>query len=427
MALPKASGVTAPLKPEASVPVKPGAVPPVKPGTTAPVRTEAVAAVKPAAVAPVKNGTTAPVKAMAVAPGKPGAVAPVDNGTTAPVKAVAVAPVKPAALAPVKNGTTAPVKAVGVAPVKSGAVVPVKNGTTALVKAVDVAPVKPGAVAPVRNGTTAPVKAVGVASVKPGAVAPVKNGTTAPVKPGAVAPLKPVQRVFPSTLDEAAALATIKPGATMAATVKPGTVPAEDNDARVALPPTSGGPVKPAVFTNDTPLYFPPKYPPGANYREYIAIDPNAMVTLSPNRPSAVRRAGEWIPGRATYYGSSKAIEKAYAAAGVGEPGMWGVIEDGSCGFTEREGASGKRLPYPIDMYAAAADTNIDYPGSCGRCYQVRRAGKNKGRVNEFGAFNSGLQQGESLAHSYIFIHCLLLLQVLESDGGSDQSGQRHR
>ena len=51
---------------------------------------------------------------------------------------------------------------------------------------------------------------------------------------------------------------------------------------------------------------------------------------------------------------------------------MWGVIEDGACGYTEVDEDGDKKLPYPIDVYAAAADTNVDYPGSCGRCYQVR-------------------------------------------------------
>ena len=29
-------------------------------------------------------------------------------------------------------------------------------------------------------------------------------------------------------------------------------------------------------------------------------------------------------------------------------------------------------LPYPKEMYAALAQTDPDYPGSCGRCYEVR-------------------------------------------------------
>jgi cullin-associated NEDD8-dissociated protein 1 len=121
------------------------------------------------------------------------------------------------------------------------------------------------------------------------------------------------------------------------------------------------------------PLYFAPQHPkgpdgkPSKDYREIIAIDPNTKVEVSPNRPNADRPAGAWIPGRATFYGATKAWEEGYAKAGKGEPGMWGVIEYGSCGYTESDG----KLPYPIDYYIAAADTNEDYPGTCGRCYQV--------------------------------------------------------
>jgi hypothetical protein len=193
--------------------------------------------------------------------------------------------------------------------------------------------------------------------------------TTAPVKLPAVLPVKPAA---------ATATATAKPGSLRdnITAASEETLPLEPGPAG-PVRPAGAGPAKPAVFTPKTPLYFAPKHPlgpdgkPSKDYREVITIDPNTKVTVSPNRPNADRPAGGWIPGRATFYGSSRAIEKAYEAAGIGEPGMWGVIEDGSCGFTELEGANGKNLPYPIDMYAAAADSNIDYAGSCGRCYQV--------------------------------------------------------
>ena len=76
-------------------------------------------------------------------------------------------------------------------------------------------------------------------------------------------------------------------------------------------------------------------------------------------------QAGVWISGRATFYGTSPQIESAYS--GFRGNGSFGVIEDGACGFTN----SDKSLPFPRDIYAAVADTNADYPGSCGRCYQV--------------------------------------------------------
>jgi hypothetical protein len=138
-------------------------------------------------------------------------------------------------------------------------------------------------------------------------------------------------------------------------------------------------PAPPTIITPSTPLYLAPKHPKGPDgkptkdYREIIAIDPNTNVTVSPNRPSADRAAGAWIPGRATFYGISATYERARLAAGRGKPGDYGVIEDGSCGFTEIDEEGNKKLPYPIDAYIAAADTNIDYPGTCGRCYQVRK------------------------------------------------------
>jgi len=69
----------------------------------------------------------------------------------------------------------------------------------------------------------------------------------------------------------------------------------------------------------------------------------------------------------ATYYGTDERIEASHVACG--EPaGQFGIIAQGSCGYTNSDGS----LPFPKEIYAAAADTNEDYPGSCGRCYQVR-------------------------------------------------------
>ena len=378
-----------PTKRRVTAPVKPSTTALAKPGTTAPVKTETVAPVKPGAVAPVKTETVAPVKPGAVAPSKTIATAPMKPGSTTPVKPGAVGPAKPKVTVPVQRGFTDALEEPGVlAPVKPATTAPVKTGVTL-----------PAAITPVQRGFVNGLEEPGVTEPveKPAATVPGGTGVAGlvavPVKPGpspaassAGVPTATtrVQRVFPpSIISEAAALATIKPSAT----VRSGTAPEVEDAAGLALPGgtrpagrPSAGPTKPVVFTEDAPLYFAPKYPPGPDgkpkdYREVIAIDPNTTVTVSPNRPSADRRAGGWIPGRATFYGASKAIDKAYAEAGIGEPGMFGVIEDGSCGFTELEGADGKNLPYPIDMYAAAADTNIDYAGSCGRCYQVRKMG----------------------------------------------------
>ena len=36
------------------------------------------------------------------------------------------------------------------------------------------------------------------------------------------------------------------------------------------------------------------------------------------------------------------------------------------------EGVTYDNLPYPKEMLAALANTDEDFPGSCGRCYEVR-------------------------------------------------------
>lgn len=42
----------------------------------------------------------------------------------------------------------------------------------------------------------------------------------------------------------------------------------------------------------------------------------------------------------------------------------------GAQNFTE--GVTYDNVPYPKDMLAAVANIDEDYPGSCGRCYEVR-------------------------------------------------------
>jgi cullin-associated NEDD8-dissociated protein 1 len=102
------------------------------------------------------------------------------------------------------------------------------------------------------------------------------------------------------------------------------------------------------------------------NFTNYL----NTTVAISPKRPSADVPTGDWISGRATFYGTDERVEASRVACG--EPaGQFGILAQGSCGYTTSDGS----LPFPRNMYAAAADSNEDYPGSCGRCYQVRLAG----------------------------------------------------
>lgn len=110
-----------------------------------------------------------------------------------------------------------------------------------------------------------------------------------------------------------------------------------------------------------------PEYVPTNKYRTTSFTDYlNTTTSVSPRRPKADVPLGDWIRGRATFYGADEKLDASRVACG--EPkGQFGIIEYGSCGYTNSDGS----LPFPREVYAAVADTNEDYPGSCGRCYQV--------------------------------------------------------
>jgi hypothetical protein len=144
--------------------------------------------------------------------------------------------------------------------------------------------------------------------------------------------------------------------------------------ATAVSPRQSPPPAKPAPAltpsssqTPTTATIAPPA--PNANVFSPPGVPINLQPSISPRRGNSDVSAGVWIPGRATFYGASPQIEYAYRARGKG---AFGVIEDGACGFTNAD----KSLPFPRGIYAAAADTNADYPGSCGRCYQVMGEGE---------------------------------------------------
>ncbi|MEW5313055.1 MAG: hypothetical protein WDW38_004649 [Sanguina aurantia] len=84
------------------------------------------------------------------------------------------------------------------------------------------------------------------------------------------------------------------------------------------------------------------------------------------NPPASSPKRGSWIHGRSTYYGGPDVLSKLY------DPTRWegsfGILTHGSCGYTPSDGS----LPFARDAVAAAADCNPDYPGVCGRCYQVK-------------------------------------------------------
>lgn len=130
------------------------------------------------------------------------------------------------------------------------------------------------------------------------------------------------------------------------------------------VPSPSPAPVPPSV--PDENIQCPPNFDT-KKYRTTSYTDGIETTTkISPKRANANVGQGAWIPGRATYYGTDPRIEKSRVKCG--EPaGQYGILAYGNCGYTDGDG----KTSYPEDMYAAAADTNADYPGACGRCYQV--------------------------------------------------------
>ncbi|KAK9817073.1 hypothetical protein WJX72_009058 [[Myrmecia] bisecta] len=80
-----------------------------------------------------------------------------------------------------------------------------------------------------------------------------------------------------------------------------------------------------------------------------------------------------WRNGRATFYDGPAYFTNAYISRGVG---AFGTVIYGSCGYFEtRDGAAEptyQDLAFGPVNVAALADVDPDYPGSCGRCYEVR-------------------------------------------------------
>ena len=78
--------------------------------------------------------------------------------------------------------------------------------------------------------------------------------------------------------------------------------------------------------------------------------------------------------GRATFFGAPDSFAEAYKMD-RGE-GSFGDFLFGSCGYFTKPRSKQKidydDLQLPLDGVAALADVNPDFPGSCGRCYEVR-------------------------------------------------------
>ena len=81
-----------------------------------------------------------------------------------------------------------------------------------------------------------------------------------------------------------------------------------------------------------------------------------------------------WYSGRATFFGASDELVSTFER--IRGPGSYGDLHYGSCGyFNKPQGIEKIRpqdLPFDQTYAAAAADVNPDFPGSCGRCYEIR-------------------------------------------------------
>ncbi|KAK9787725.1 hypothetical protein WJX73_002165 [Symbiochloris irregularis] len=84
-----------------------------------------------------------------------------------------------------------------------------------------------------------------------------------------------------------------------------------------------------------------------------------------------------WQVGRATFYGGSAQYLRNFPARGPPPEYGFGTPLYGSCGYLSQVGTQGVSfadVPFPVGDLAAAANINVDYPGSCGRCYELRCA-----------------------------------------------------
>ncbi|BDA51307.1 hypothetical protein COCOBI_18-1840 [Coccomyxa sp. Obi] len=93
------------------------------------------------------------------------------------------------------------------------------------------------------------------------------------------------------------------------------------------------------------------------------------------NPPKVPGENGGWRAGRATFYSGPERFLQSFADRGPPPEYGFGSAVYGSCGYTQQnftEGVTYDNVPYPKEMLMAVANIDVDYPGSCGRCYEVR-------------------------------------------------------
>jgi len=91
------------------------------------------------------------------------------------------------------------------------------------------------------------------------------------------------------------------------------------------------------------------------------------------NAPLVPDLSGGWREGRATFYDAPQYFQEAFASRG---PGAFGDINYGDCQYYSRnlgeQTVTYDNQAFPKDMIAALGSADPDYPGSCGRCYEIK-------------------------------------------------------
>lgn len=100
-----------------------------------------------------------------------------------------------------------------------------------------------------------------------------------------------------------------------------------------------------------------------------------ALVSTASAIAPVTNAVGGWRAGRATFYGGSQQYLQNFPARGPPPEYGFGTPLYGSCGYLSQDGNQAvdfSNVPFPVDMLSAVANINDDYPGSCGRCYEIQ-------------------------------------------------------
>eukprot|EP00891_Asterochloris_glomerata_P000903 jgi/Astpho2/903/Aster-00744 len=134
-----------------------------------------------------------------------------------------------------------------------------------------------------------------------------------------------------------------------------------------SIPVTSGN----SIFTQTGPFTVSATYPQPATG---CALNKQTSSDASACAPVAATN-GTWRQARATFYGGPESYLSNFADRGPPPEYGFGTSVFGSCGFTSQNGTEAvteEDVPVADNMVAALANTATDYPGSCGRCYEVK-------------------------------------------------------